>query len=345
MVHDDYGINCTQHKHIRLSYVTSTIIAVLCPLTISLNFFIMFALWKTKKQFKHKVFFYLLLNIAVSDIFSGIFANPVALLFHVKEILGYPIRNYEKSLLNITVFFFNTISILTISMISIDRVLALLKPFVYRKGLTKWKAVSLFIFCWIISALLTSPSLKIGYLGYLNIYSYTTVTFTAVNLLIVVVVYKRRFRVGPIVPSYPSTPLPNRNRKTGNTKSNLNINPKDVNASHLQNIRKEKENGVNNTFCLLLFSFLIIYLPVGVMSAYINLCKTCDCEEVYFIRNYTHMCILLSASCRPLSFILRLKTLKDFTTKLVKRECSQPVATYSHTLTLPTWILLFNFFL
>jgi len=77
------------------------------------------------------------------------------------------------------------------------------------------------------------------------------------------------------------------------------------------------EKRVNKSFIIMLLVFVITYLPACIMTAYMNLCSTCNCTFIHSCRDLTYLFILSSAVFRPLNFILRLKTMRKEIYKLM----------------------------
>ncbi|XP_057296495.1 cholecystokinin receptor-like [Hydractinia symbiolongicarpus] len=312
------------HGKTVLSFFSATVSAVLLVTTATLNAFILLVFVRNKSLWQKSMFYKLLLNITVADFLTGVIADPVSIMFHTKEGFGNYMTKEEVILVHYTLFSFNGVSILTMSLLCIDRIVALLKPLKYRNGLEDWKCYLMISSTWILGNLLVIPYFKIGYIKYLAIFSYFTVTFAALSLLLVTMVYKKYFT------SFNKTVRPHdcnefkRNTETDenvvheHTNDSNNKEDGDINECKLKPTKSNNkthkmsssEKRVNKSFITLLVVFVLTYLPSVVMTTYMNLCQDCDCMFIHVLRDLTLVSIYSSALWRPLNFVIRLKTIR-----------------------------------
>ncbi|XP_057296491.1 uncharacterized protein LOC130625414 [Hydractinia symbiolongicarpus] len=216
----------TTHGKEALSFFTTTISAVLLVTTATLNAFILMVFIRNKSLWQKSVFYKLLLNITVADFLTGVIADPVSISFHTKEGLELHITKGEIILVHYTLFSINGVSILTMSLLCIDRIVALLKPLKYRNGLKNWKCYLMISLTWLLSNLLAIPYFKMGYIKYLAIFSYFTVVVTALSLVLAAIVYKKYFA------SFTSTVQPS--SQDGN---NFRISRKEASNKNMTNVK------------------------------------------------------------------------------------------------------------
>ncbi|XP_057296854.1 uncharacterized protein LOC130625770 [Hydractinia symbiolongicarpus] len=335
------------HGKTVLSYFSVTISAVLLVTTATLNALILLVFIRNKKLLQKSVFYKLLLNITIADFLTAIVSDTVSVYGHVKEALHKAILQPDIYITHFGLFAINGVSILTMSLLCIDRIVALLKPLKYRKGLNVWQSSLMISSTWILSNLLVIPYFKIGYIRYLAIFSYFTVVITALSLVFAAMVYKRYFGSSKL-PTHSVTmevTKPDRAARYYPTEEKMeNVDIKldiyNSNGSIPQNTTRDRqwkhkqmkyenptgnstacvdlrklrasslsEQRVNKSFIILLVVFLVTYSPSVVMTAYMNLCRDCNCMFIHTLRDVTYLSILSSALWRPLNFILRLKTI------------------------------------
>ena len=74
---------------------------------------------------------------------------------------------------------------------------------------------------------------------------------------------------------------------------------------------------VNKTFVTMLVVYLATYLPLSLMTGYMNLCVKCNCILIRVLSDCTSISILLSALLRPVTFIFRLRTIRKEVTNIL----------------------------
>ncbi|XP_057296494.1 cholecystokinin receptor-like [Hydractinia symbiolongicarpus] len=332
----------TTHGGTALTVFSTSVSAVLFVPTAILNALLLLVFIRNKKLLHKSIFYKMLFNIAVADFLTAILTEAVSVSFLTKESLGKHISKEETALLHYTLFSINGVSILTMSLLCIDRIVALLKPLKYRNGLKNWKCYLIISSTWIFGNLLVIPYFKIGYIKYLAVFSYFTVVVTALSLILAAIVYRIYF-----VPSNASA------RTASKVKRDLhqyeNVDGKDSggnltvqvneseskaiksnsmqerskilddhkNVEHTNKKMSSPERRVNKSFITLLVVFLVTYLPSVIMTTYMNLCQNCNCMFIHALRDLTFLSILSSALWRPLNFVLRLKIIRREMKKLL----------------------------
>lgn len=341
------------HGKTVLSYISVTISAALLVTTATLNALILLVFIRNKKLLQKSVFYKLLLNITIADFLTAIVSDTVSVYGHLKEALNKAILKPDIYITHYALFAINGVSILTMSLLCIDRIVALLKPLKYRNGLKLWQSSLMISSTWILSNLLVMPYFKIGYIKYLAIFSYFTVVITALSLVVAAIVYKRYFgssklpthavtmevtKTDRAARYYPTEEkIENVDIKLDSSNSNGSIpqnTTQDKQWKHKQmkcksptacvDLKKPRasslsEQRVNKSFIILLVVFLVTYSPSVIMTAYMNLCRDCNCMFIHTLRDVTYLSILSSALWRPLNFILRLKTINKEVRKILRR--------------------------
>ena len=305
-----------------ISAISTATSGVICISTIILNVVILLALLNNKKLLQQQMFYRLLFNICVADLLSGFNTDVVSISFYLKQSFKLQISNVETTLIEIDLFLLNNVSILTMTLFSFDRIIALIKPFVYRNGIHMWKSILLLVFIWVVSILITIPVCTIGYVKYLGVFSFTTVASTTFSMVTVVIIYSRKFRVFP-TPRYSVNRLVAAvqvNNTTAMQIGKFATITRKIGKNAVAKKRKEKE--VNKSFIYMLLVFLFTYLPACGISIYLNTHQSCNYSIKYVLRDITYLSILSSSVWRPLIFILRLSRIRKFARKVLRQKQS-----------------------
>ena len=298
------GCNTTHHMTV-LSFFSAGISVILLVLTFILNILLFTALTRNRERLRKYMFYKMLLNICVADLLTSLISDTSSLSFHTKEGLSHHITKFEIVVLHCGLFVINGVSILTLALLCVDRVIALLKTTLYIEGMSAKRGDLLILLTWVCSCLLCTPYLFIGYIRYLTIFSGGTVTIAFVSLMVTALVYRHRLK-----PKKPLSQTALNQQETGYVARD-GIHKARMSIDYKALSRLNSTERVTQSFVIMLIVFLITYLPATVMTLYINLCKNCNCIAIHILRDLTYLSILSSALWRPLNFILRLKTLRN----------------------------------
>ena len=182
------------HEITSLSAFSFSFSVFLCIGTVPLNLLLIVAILGDKKKvFKKSIFYKLLLNITIADFLTGTVNDVSSIAFHIKEANRQSISNYEVLLVHIGLFMFSNVSILSMALLCVDRIIALMKPIAYRKGLSNRTCITVLVSTWFLSFLLMLPYFPMRYVKYLTVFSFTSVSVTFISLILVVYLYKTRF--------------------------------------------------------------------------------------------------------------------------------------------------------
>ena len=309
---NDTGCNTT-HQMTVLSFLTAGISVILLVLTFILNILLFIALTRNRERLKKYMFYKMLLNICVADLLTSLISDTSSISFHTKEGLRHHITKFEVVVLHCGLFVINGVSILTLALLCVDRVIALLKTTLYIEGMSARRGNLLILLTWVCSCLLCTPYLFIGYIRYLTIFSGGTVTIAFVSLMVTALVYRQRLKPKKTLSQTAS----NQQQTNDYNLKARNVAADGIHEAPVPNGHKSlsklnsSENRVTQSFLIMLIVFLITYLPASVMTLYMNLCKNCNCIAIHILRDLTYLAILSSALWRPLNFILRLKTVRN----------------------------------
>jgi len=163
--------------------------------TIPLNTVIIYSLIKERKKKYKSLFYKLLLNIALADLLTGLISDPSAVSFHTKEALRLKLSLLEIYVMHISVFFTDAVALLTLSVLSIDRIIALVFPIKYYKGMKKRTENILVFMVWPIALLLVLPYFKLKFIRQLLVFSSINITVTILSLIVTTITYRQKFGV------------------------------------------------------------------------------------------------------------------------------------------------------
>ena len=340
----------TLNNQTALSIFSGSAVSILMLLTIPLNTLVVFVLIKNRNQTRYNSLFYkLLLNIAIADLLTGLVADPGTVNFYVKEALRLKPSESEIYLVHLSTFFTDAVALCTQTLLSIDRIIAIVSPIKHFHGMRQITGCLLVISNWIFGACIVLPYFKIGYIRQFFLFCITNITMTFASLIVIIVMY--RIKLKPIAASATvmkykvnTTLLVDVKLKSGPTTENVNF--RDLNKSSKSEtdendvalddsnigkavslvsnvgegqvsseklISKKQANNqqkATKAFLVMLCVFVATYLPTAVTMILMNVCTTCNCLAIHIMRDVSSTSILSSSVFRPLSFILTLKNLR-----------------------------------
>ncbi|XP_065651474.1 uncharacterized protein LOC105847149 [Hydra vulgaris] len=182
------------HNITSLSMFSLSFSSLLCVGTVTTNALLITAILGDKRKvFKRAVFYKLLLNITIADLLTGAVNDASAVSFHFKEANKKYISYYEVLLVHLGLFMFCNVSFISMALLCVDRIIALIRPIVYRNGLSNQTCNLILISTWFLSLLLLLPYFSMGYVKYLSVFLFTSVSVTFIALILMIYLYKTRF--------------------------------------------------------------------------------------------------------------------------------------------------------
>jgi len=309
----------TNHNYKELSFFSATVSLILCITTIPTSCLIIAALYKSRNTLFTSTFYKIVLNIVVSDLMTGLIGDTGAVNFLIREGLMMKASPAHVYWVHIPLFLNGGVSILTLSILSLDRVVALLRPFKYRDGVKPWKVFATLSLTWVTSGLLTIVYFYIGYIKYLMVYAFTTVLFSTACLIFTTIVYRKKFRtktrISVVLPAKTTAMSPIPTHKNSHSSAGQQSVRRD--RSKTYSTSSQMERRVNSSFIIILLLFLLTYLPACIMTIYMNVCTECNCLLIHVLRDLTFLLILASALLRGINFISRLTTIRRAIRKML----------------------------
>ena len=327
----------TTHNVTALSVFSATSSGIMMLFTIPLNAVIVYCILKERKRRFKSLFYKLLLNIAVADLLTGLIVDPTTVNAISKEALREKLKTYEVYFVHLSLFFTDAVALITMTILSIERILALILPIKHHQGMKK-KYENLLVFAtWPTSFALVAPYFRLNFIKELLVFSTIDVVACTISLVVTTLIVRRSVtKVTVISKNFEMTSMTNENpppnkrvaggsnsSATGNYRVDMNNcvpipiqnNPLQVNTKIKKSKKKEIESPqaqkkATRAFILMLVVFVVTYLPTCVTMIYMNVCPECDCLTIHVMRDISILSILSSSLFRPLNFILTLKHLR-----------------------------------
>ena len=154
----------------------STLYSAAALVTTVLNSLILISIWKTPSL--HKPSYILIASLALSDLLVGAIGDPLELTYNIANLKEWSMDNFCPVLKSSkgVIYALAAISLLTLTFISLDRLLAVKKLNKYQSVVTKKRVLLVLVTCWI-----TACGISATLLGYLNLNSQN---FTALLLFL-----------------------------------------------------------------------------------------------------------------------------------------------------------------
>ena len=287
-----------------LSYFTATVGIILMTFVVVGNFLICLAVVKDPLKTLRTPFMYFMVNAAVSDFLVGIIAMPsvtIALIFEIKRSKSEYSQNV--SIVRVIFYALSSASNFSVAVLSIERYICVVHPFVYRQKLNFKKCVIISALIWILSIGLAMLYIKVGHRVYHMIYVHYSV---AVILGVVVFTYIRIYR---------RVDLPSRqvnNLQVSKTPSNMNVlygqHPqKIITLNSGQNKAVTRLRVFVRLLLTILVLYMILYLPVLVLSYNAEFGLDWKCDIRHVLRDVVYILLTATSAINPFMCTLRLR--------------------------------------
>lgn len=158
-----------------LSYVTAGVSSALCLITIPGNLLICIAVYIDPYRRLRTPFNAVVVNLAFADLIVGCITEPLSVYLHIKEGLGREITINELRALHLSYFISCTASVLSISLLALERYISISYSFKYRLYFKVRRFVFVSILVWLIAI-----GLSMVYL----VYNYVLYTFVFINIAV-----------------------------------------------------------------------------------------------------------------------------------------------------------------
>ena len=183
------------NNYTALNVFSASSTTFLMLLSIPLNALVVFVLIEDRKQKRYKSLFYkLLLNIAVADLLTGLVADPSTVNVLVREALVKKVSRAEHYAAHLSIFFTDAVALCTLTLLSMDRVMAIMSPVKHFKGMEQATRYVLVACTWIIGFCLVLPYFKLKFIRQLFVFSTINITITVLSLIVTIVTYRLKLK-------------------------------------------------------------------------------------------------------------------------------------------------------
>ncbi|XP_078356914.1 melanocyte-stimulating hormone receptor-like [Oculina patagonica] len=280
-------------NHLGIALIVNISFHILNSITATFeNLLVLVAIWRTPSL--HSPTNTLLFGLALSDLCVACVAQP---LFITLQILIYSYYGYRScTLAKATIFmniFFSKVALLTMTVISIDRYLAVYLHLRYREIITKRKIKIMLPALWIVGGTIASTSFLT-----ITILQWTLLTAESICILIAFYVWIKIYQV---------------------VRHHL------LQIQHQAHIQEQQFNMVefkkSASHCMLLmFVYLLCYLPQFIFLVRIAVNLNKNSFERFFI-SYT--AVVLNSSLNPLVYCWRNRDIRTAVKQILKKISCQ----------------------
>lgn len=292
-----------------ISYFSAVSSALCFCVAVPVNLIILVSVVKFR-HFLHRSFYLIIASIALADFLGGLIVDSLSVNYHFKETLGNvtDISKLEIQSLHYTFFVTNGASVLSMTILCLDRIGMLVNPFVYYEKITPFRTIILLVFAWLLSVGLSTFYFRSGYIRILALFAVTAIAVAIVMMIGTTVLYNKRLQES-------------RRAEFAGCNSNGINNSRQKTLNNFTKMDKR----ITTTFLIMLILFLVNYLPAVVLIIYLNICQACSCEFVHIARDIVLVSILSSGVWRALNFTLRLTALREAMKTLVCYKRRRPL--------------------
>ena len=110
-------------------------------------------------------------NLALADLTAGAITEPMAVYFTYQEVQGSVVNDLAVYITHLSYFMSCTTSVLTLSVLAIDRYLAISYSLWYKCHVTLSCTIKICMALWIMSVLLSLTYIKTGYINFAFVFA------------------------------------------------------------------------------------------------------------------------------------------------------------------------------
>ncbi|XP_078374424.1 octopamine receptor beta-2R-like [Oculina patagonica] len=303
--------NITAPTYLSFSSASFTILSAVVA-TVG-NFLVVLAVFLDPNRELRSPFSYFVANLALADVIVGLLTSPLAAIYVISEGLKHPNQQF-RVWMHMTYFISCTASLLSLTALALDRYVAITYPLLYRIKLSPSRAFLVSLLVWIVSILLSLIYFIVGYNKFRFVFANTAVAVTfAVMIFTNVKIFKYlRCQVHQWDALHDST---------------------DENLAMKRAVKMEKK--ITKTLLIVLALFLACYVPACICIYIVNLCSTCNCVFIHWVRDIQFVIVMINSSVNPFVYPWRLQGFrKAFKSILTFRACVRRLRSVSVNLQL-----------
>ena len=274
-----------------LSLFTCVISIIISFTAITINTFIIFIVIKDPLKKLHTPFNYFVVNLATSDLILGLVTMPISIYVHYEEYKGFNKIKWMQTL-HMTYFISATSSLLSIVILSLDRMIAISYAIKYRKYSRLRLCLIISGGMWAISLSFPLIYFKLDYTGYLMFFAHSAIASGAILLAVYkhASKYLRSHRIKLI--SHISSSAPARAYE----------------EFELKERRFEKRIG--RTLLIMCCAFIGVCTPAVILIYILQFSQCCDCTYRHVLQDLQFILISSNSCMNPLIYLLRIKTIR-----------------------------------
>ena len=266
-----------------LSFTTAGVSGLLSIITVSGNLVVCLAVLKDPYRELRTPFNFYIINLALADLIVGLITEPIAVWHHIRE--GLSLSTENVWLIHMSYFIACTASVLSLCALTMDRYKAIAAPLQHRISVLSLKRARITSgVIWLISLILPLIYFKVGYLTYAFAFANTAITITFITLVFAYVSIFLTLRAQVRRWNSKDRRYGSRTRKSA--------------------ILWEKR--ITQVFLLMLLLFVCCYSPSCAMIYVMNLCTSCSCYTIHWLRDLQFLFVLLSSALNPFVYAWRI---------------------------------------
>eukprot|EP00111_Clytia_hemisphaerica_P017263 TCONS_00051100-protein len=323
--------------------ILCTLSILLTIISVPLNGVVLVAIIKNKKF--HSNFYFIIFNTTAADFLIGAILCPLSINIHVREIREEPVNGTVDTLFHFGLFTLAMVSVLTITVLSIDRMISLKFSSQYRV-MKKINFIASLLAVWVVTGGLSPIYFILDYSLFLTIISLSAVLVTAVMMFITYMFYRAQLRrafirshstpkdpeveindadeiedQGPGTIRYvssdsggsssrPSIPMSIKRKFTRSKKDSI------TSITSAQKLDEDyqvylMEKRATDTFFYMMLIFFLCYIPVVIISLTIHLSKgRYGCYTINLLQECIAILCIISSVCKTIVFVARLTALR-----------------------------------
>ena len=318
-----------------LSFITASISILLILINVSGNILIILALVLDPNKNLRIPFNWLVVNLAIADLISGIISQPITVSSLIKEgMKKHDIPQEWPILEHITNFISFTASVLSLTSLAVERYLAVRKPNAYRTKVTNKRIVLTIVMIWLISLSLPNIYFYVGFTAHAFIFSNTFLVLAVSIICVSYTLIRRQLNRIAHANSIPSTTTNMSNTHSLNATCEtaqstsaevMNMDQssmhkkRNLNTSNTMATRRQfLEARVTKIFGIVLIALLCCYGPSTIMMYFVNFCESCSCITLHWFRDMHFLFLHMHSSINFFCYALRCSTFRNAFAKLLR---------------------------
>lgn len=293
-----------------LSFLTASFSLLFTMTSIPGNILIISAVFLDPNRNLRSPFNWLVLNLATADLIVGMVTDPIMAYLHIKEGVERRLEQRDLYVIHMSYFISCTASVLSISTLAVERYLAMKRPHAYRSNVTNRRIVITVVGIWLFSLSLPNIYFKVGFTSYSFIFANTCVVVTVILTSVTYISMLNLFK-----------------ERTQNTITDIEL-VRSTNfqtatvrpTSTISSSAREREMKVTKMFSRVLLAMLCCYGPSTICTYMLNVCKSCSCTTLHWLRDFHFIFILMNSSVNFWIYALQSQKFRSAFIKIIKRN-------------------------